>query len=214
MQRLGILSEEILRIMQGDTPKQDARYDLALAFLKNGQLPGDGRWREGAPRLIVQIGDADATQVQRIRQEPVGEARERTVRFDVRFRVAPSRAGGAGIGVVDSTATQTFVARVVDEPGHEMAVLKQFALAMRAVAEERLEDLRVSVESTFRKDALWRIVGWHQRQAWEGMDMNVSRLALEDPVIEKSRGSGWLARRMEVWIPFIVDVGATLRKRV
>jgi hypothetical protein len=193
MQRLGILSEEIMRIVQGEVP-QDARYALAVAFLKQGHLPGGERWRDGAPRMIVQIGDADAVQVQRMRQEPVGETRDRTVRYDVRFRVAPSRAGGAGIGI-DGSAVETFMSRALDAPCDD------------------LEDLRVAADTTFRRDALWRIVGWAQRHLWQAQSVDVSRLVLEDPVIERNRGETWLAKRWEVWIPFTMDVVATLQRR-
>lgn len=211
MQRLGILSEEIMRIVQGEVP-QDARYALAVAFLKQGHLPGGERWRDGAPRMIVQIGDADAVQVQRMRQEPVGETRDRTVRYDVRFRVAPSRAGGAGIGI-DGSAVETFMSRALDAPCDDQGALFQLALAMRTVAEERLEDLRVAADTTFRRDALWRIVGWAQRHLWQVQSVDVSRLVLEDPVIERNRGETWLAKRWEVWIPFTMDVVATLQRR-
>jgi hypothetical protein len=211
MQRLGILSEEILRIMQGETP-QDARYDLARAFLERGHLPNGERWRDGAPRFNVQIGDADATKVQRIKREAVGEARDRTVRFDVRFRVAPSRAGGAGIGI-DGSAVETFMSRALDAPCDDQVALFQLALAMRTVAEARLEDLRVAVDTTFRRDALWRIVGWAQRNLWQVQSVDVTRVALEAPVVDRNRGESWLAKRWEVWIPFTMDVVATLQRR-
>lgn len=211
MQRLGILSEEILRIMQGETP-QDARYDLARAFLERGHLPHGERWRDGAPRFNVQIGDADATKVQRIKREAVGEARDRTVRFDVRFRVAPSRGGGAGIGI-DGSAVETFMSRALDAPCDDQIALFQLALAMRTVADARLEDLRMAVDTTFRRDFIWRIVGWAQRNLWQVQSVDVTRIALEAPVVDRNRGESWLAKRWEVWIPFTMDVVATLQRR-
>jgi hypothetical protein len=84
---------------------------------------------------------------------------------------------------------------------------------MRTVAEARLEDLRMAVDTTFRRDAIWRIVGWAQRNLWQVQSVDVTRIALEAPVVDRNRGESWLAKRWEVWIPFTMDVVATLQRR-
>ena len=214
MGRLTLLAETIMQVARVPSIPEDRPYRQALALLRDGVMPNGAKWRDGPPPLFVRIGGADTCKLVRQRQEATQDPlRSRSgAKFSVRFEVRPARGAVAGVSI-DDTAIETFMGMAMEAPCDDHLSLERLAAALRVVAEERLDSIRVALRPLFFEDGLWRIVGWNQRDQWTMETLEVARVALSEAIIEKNRGQNWVAKRWEAWVPFTCDVEATLWRR-
>lgn len=208
MGRLRQLSEAVLKAVGTPDMMQTQRYRLALAFLKDGLLPNGQGVNDVPPPLFARLGDVEACELVRVSQAAEDEGR---VRFEARFQVHPSRAGGAGVSI-DGAITEFFISYAESEPCNDDAKV-ELGAALRQVAEERIDAVKAAFEQLISGDDLvWRLVGWPQRDRWVQESATVDRIALGDTWVEENRGETWLAKHWELWVPATLDVVAVLRR--
>jgi hypothetical protein len=209
MGRLAHLAEAVLKAVGTPDMMQGQAYRLALRFIKEGILPNGQGYADGPPRLIVTLGDVESCELVRVSQAAEADG---STRFEARFEVHPSRAGGAGVSI-DGAITEFFMSYAESAPCDDSARI-ELGAALRAVCDERMDKVRQAFEQLLiPDDFIWRLVGWPQRGAWDLERVHVERVTLGDTWVEETRGETWLAKHWEVWVPATLDVVAALRRK-
>lgn len=210
MGRLRTLAEAVLEVTAA-TPNvaKHPAYQRGLDFLQRGRMPDGQGYRDGPPRLLVQLGDVEGCELQRLAQEAQDDG---TVRMAARFDIHPSRAGGAGVSM-DGAIMEFWMSQSEGEPCDDSTKV-QLAAALHTVCEERRDAIRAAFQGLLTADELvWRLVGWRQRGAWALERAAVEAVACRPAWVEETRGETWLAKHWEVWVPVTLDVVAYLRRQ-
>jgi len=212
MGRLATLSEEIMQVAQPPKIPEDDVYRQALSFLRDGNMPSGAKWLDGPPRLHVKLGGVETCTLRRVSQEATSDFLGPGTVFSCRFSVRPARGESAGIGI-DDRAPGSFMSQALDMPCDDHLALQRLGAAMRVVVEERLDTIRMSIRTKMWEDGLWRIVGWSQRDRWVMSDLSIGRVDLGEALVDRNRGESWPSERWDIWVPFTMDVTATLWRK-
>jgi hypothetical protein len=202
---LGLIAED-LNALLAVQPTNREIVDAARALIGGGPMPNGRTWRGGAVDIVLKITE-DGAQVVRTQRT---QAADGTVAIEARWRIAPSRSGGAGI-TIEGPASEYFLNFWDDAQQAQMGLARGFdaALAADAALRDRTRDL-VLAWALDPTHALPRLVGWRQVDRWRLVDISVEvqlRPAVMDPV---QRGATWLAKYWEVYVPIDLDVRATV----
>lgn len=170
---------------------QSSERKAADDLLKKGIMPSGEKWATGKPKLFFKPGSSDLI----VKKEKRTRKKDGSVSYtgDVTFK--PGKGGGSGISF-DHTASNHFFNLV----GTTKAALDGMRAAMSAQAKRDSRRLNNEILQWFKKNFLWRVVGFDKRNQYKIDKVEFMRVDYKTPMIDPTRRK-WPSGRTEVWMP-------------
>ncbi len=171
-------------------------------LLNKGIMPDGAKWME-KPRMKWKFDNAPV-----IKKENWDDKGDHAV-YTVKFRVAPGKGGGGGIGV-DPRATNQFFNLM----GTDRMTLNYATKAYTEAAKKGSRALNKTLEMWIKKPEvlLEKSSYWCSKCKYKIEDVTFKNVSYEKAAVDPSRRR-WPAGRTEVWVPVVADAVIKVKKK-